>query len=391
MKRVAIVAAKRTALGAFQGQFASVPAPQLASFPIKACLEQAGLKGEQIDEAFMGNVLSAGVGQAPARQAVLAAGLPKSVITSTVNKVCGSGMKTMMMGADAINAGSADIVIAGGMESMSNAPYLLPKARTGYRMGNQQVVDGMVHDGLWDPYGNVHMGNGGELCAEKYGFTREDQDEFALESLKRASVAIETGAFNEEITPVTVESRKGSKTFSVDEQPGLARPDKIPALRPAFKKDGTVTAANASSINDGAAVVILASEEKVKELGLTPLAWITGQATYAHEPDYFTTAPVYAMQKLLKNIKLKASDIDLWEVNEAFAVVTMAATKELKLDPETVNVNGGATALGHPIGCSGTRVLVTLLYAMKQQDKKRGIASLCIGGGEGIALSIELP
>ncbi|MGK5092472.1 acetyl-CoA C-acyltransferase [Deltaproteobacteria bacterium TL4] len=390
MKKVAIVAAKRTPIGAFQGQFSSLTAPQLGSVAIKAAVVQSGLSGTAIQEAYMGNVLSAGVGQAPARQAVLGAGLPYAVQCTTVNKVCGSGMKAIMLAANAIRLGEADIIIAGGMESMSNAPYLLPGARNGMRMGHQSTIDSMIFDGLWDPYGDKHMGLCGELCAEKYQFTREAQDAFTLKSLERAKAAIENGAFQAEIAGVTVETKKGKTEFGVDEQPGLAKADKIPALRPAFKKDGTITAANASSINDGAAALILVSEEKVRELRLTPLAWITGQAAYAHEPEWFTTAPISAINALMKQTGKAVTDVDLWEINEAFAVVTMAAMTDLKLDHAKVDVHGGATALGHPIGCSGTRIVVTLLYALRKLGKRLGVASLCIGGGEATALSIEI-
>lgn len=388
MKRIAIIAAQRTPIGSFQGQFSPLSAPQLGSAAIKAALNQT--TPLTIDEAFIGNVLSAGIGQAPARQAVLGAGLPNSVPCTTVNKVCGSGMKAIMLGCDAIANGQADSVLAGGMESMTNAPYLLPTARAGMRMGNQTALDSMIHDGLWDPYGDKHMGQCGETCAEKYKFTREGQDGFAIESLQRARRAQEEGFFKEEIAPVTVKTRKSETTFDTDEQVGLSKIDKIPTLRPAFKKDGTITAANASSISDGAAAVILVPEDKLTD-AMQPLAFITGYTSHAQEPEWFTTAPVGAIQKLLMQLNLGTHDIDLWEINEAFAVVTMAAMHDLKLDHIHVNVHGGATALGHPIGCSGARLVVTLLAALRTHKKKRGIASLCIGGGEATALCLEAP
>lgn len=390
MKRVAIVASKRTPIGSFQGQFSSLSATELGAIAIEAALKQAGVAGDQVDEVLMGNVISAGLGQAPARQAALKAGIPAGIPCSTVNKVCGSGMKTMIMGYQAILSNSADIVVAGGMESMTNAPHLLPMGRSGIRIGSSEILDSMMHDGLVDAYTNKSMGEFAEATAEKMEFTREQQDTYALESVKFAKEAIENGTFANEIVPVTVKSRKGEQTFEHDEQPSRVKEDKIPTLRAAFKKDGTVTAATSSSISDGGAATVLASEEKVNELGLTPLAWITAHSAHAQEPEWFTTAPVYALKKLLDREGLAASDVDLWEVNEAFAVVTMAAIKELGLDRNNVNVNGGATALGHPLGCSGTRIVVTLLNALTTQGKKRGIASLCIGGGEATAIAIEV-
>eukprot|EP01012_Entosiphon_sulcatum_P055236 TRINITY_DN768_c0_g1_i1.p1 TRINITY_DN768_c0_g1~~TRINITY_DN768_c0_g1_i1.p1 ORF type:complete len:394 (+),score=72.31 TRINITY_DN768_c0_g1_i1:40-1221(+) len=392
MQRVAIVGAKRTPLGAFQGSLAALTAPQLGAAAIIASLQQAApLTAAHIEECQMGNVLGAGIGQAPARQAALGAGLPQSVPCTTVNKVCGSGMKTIMNVVDAIRAGSLDIAVAGGMESMSNAPYLLPGARGGYRMGHRQVVDSMIHDGLWDPYDNVSMGNCGDICAKEYSFTRQDQDAYATETLRRAKAATASGAFKAEIVDVKTKGRKGEVTISKDEQPEQLVPEKIPTLKPAFNKDGTITAANSSSINDGAAALVLASERKVKELGLTPLAWVTGHGQHAQEPKWFTTAPAHAVRKVLAQLKLEAKDIDLWEINEAFAVVTMAAIRDLKISHDAVNIHGGACALGHPIGASGARIVVSLIYALQQQKKQRGIATLCIGGGEATALAIELP
>jgi len=389
MSRVAIVAAKRTPMGAFMSSLQGVAAPSLASTAIKSAMEQSKLTGEQIDEAIMGNVVSAGIGQAPTRQAVLGAGLPTSVPCTTINKVCGSGMKTLMMGSDSIKAGANDIVLCGGMENMSRIPYLLPDARSGHRMGNKTSIDAMVHDGLWDPYDNVHMGNCGEICAEEYGFTREEQDLYAKQSLEYALAAQESGEINWEMAPVEIKSRKGVVTVDTDEGPKNARPDKMGALRPAFSKTGTITAANASSINDGASALIIASEEKVNQLGLTPLAWVHGYAQHAQPPKYFTTAPAPACQKVLDRAGLKASDVDLWEINEAFALVTMACMRDLDIPREKVNVFGGATAIGHPIGSSGSRIIVTLLNALRAREKKLGMATLCIGGGEATAILVE--
>lgn len=338
----------------------------------------------------MGNVLQAGQGQAPARQAALGAGLPNGAPCTTVHKVCGSGMKAAMLGHDMLKAGSANIVVAGGQESMSNAPYLLLKGRTGYRYGHDKVYDHMALDGLEDAYEGIAMGVLAERCAEKYAFTREEQDNYALESLRRARAATEDGSFKAEIAPVTIKGRKGDTVIDTDEAPTRAMPDKIPGLRPAFKKDGTITAANASSISDGAAAMVLMRESTAKEMGLKPLAKIVGHSQHAHEPEWFTTAPVGAMQKLLDKAGWKIEDVDLFEINEAFALVTMAAMKDLNLSHDKVNVYGGATALGHPIGASGARIVTTLLNALQQKGGKRGIASLCIGGGEGVAMAIEL-
>ncbi|WP_345864903.1 acetyl-CoA C-acyltransferase [Shewanella algae] len=387
---IVIVAAKRTAMGGFQGCLSTVPSPQLAAFSIKALMETTGVKGEQVDEVLMGCVLPAGLGQAPARQAVLGADLPQSVGATTVNKVCGSGMKTVMLAHDLIKAGSANIVIAGGMESMSQAPYLLDKARGGMRMGHGKVLDHMFLDGLEDAYTGGAMGTFAQKTADDFGLTREAMDAFALSSLEKANAAITSGAFKEEIVPVTVSSRRGDTLIDTDEQPGNARPDKIPALRPAFAKDGTITAANSSSISDGAASLMLMSREQAENLGLAVMATIKGHTTHSQEPAMFTTAPVGAMQKLLAQTGWSKDEVDLFEINEAFAMVTMLAISELGLDAAKVNVNGGACALGHPIGCSGARLLVTLIHALKARGLKRGMASLCIGGGEATAMAIEI-
>ncbi|WP_372871660.1 acetyl-CoA C-acyltransferase [Shewanella sp.] len=387
---IVIVAAKRTAMGGFQGSLSEVPSPKLAATAVKALLDDTGLDGAKVDELLMGCVLPAGLGQAPARQATLGAGLPLSVGATTVNKVCGSGMKTVMMAHDLIKAGSAKVVIAGGMESMSQAPYLLDKARGGMRMGHGKVMDHMFLDGLEDAYTGGAMGTFAQKTADDYGLTRESMDAFALSSLEKANAAINSGAFEAEIVPVTVSSRKGDVEVKVDEQPGNARPEKIPTLRPAFAKDGTITAANSSSISDGAAALMLMSRDQADALGLSVLATIKGHSTHAQEPAMFTTAPVGAMNKLLANVGWSKDDVDLFEINEAFAMVTMLAISELKLDAAKVNVNGGACALGHPIGCSGARVLVTLIHALKARGLKRGVASLCIGGGEATAMAIEV-
>ncbi|WP_345845227.1 acetyl-CoA C-acyltransferase [Shewanella algae] len=387
---IVIVAAKRTAMGGFQGCLSTVPSPQLAASSIKALMETTGVKGELVDEVLMGCVLPAGLGQAPARQAVLGAGLPQSVGATTVNKVCGSGMKTVMLAHDLIKAGSANVVIAGGMESMSQAPYLLDKARGGMRMGHGKVLDHMFLDGLEDAYTGGAMGTFAQKTADDFGLTREAMDAFALSSLEKANAAITSGAFKEEIVPVTVSSRRGDTLIDTDEQPGNARPDKIPALRPAFAKDGTITAANSSSISDGAASLMLMSREQAENLGLAVMATIKGHATHSQEPAMFTTAPVGAMQKLLAQTGWSKDEVDLFEINEAFAMVTMLAISELGLDAAKVNVNGGACALGHPIGCSGARLLVTLVHALKARGLKRGMASLCIGGGEATAMAIEI-
>jgi acetyl-CoA C-acetyltransferase len=390
MREVVIASAARTPVGSFQGALSSVAATKLGSIAIEAAIERAGIAKDEVDECIMGCVLPAGLGQAPARQAALGAGLSKSVGCLTINKVCGSGLKAVMLAFDAVRLGEAEIVVAGGMESMSRAPYALDKARDGYRMGDGKIVDLMIKDGLWDVYNDFHMGNAAELCGEKYGFTREIQDAFAIESYARALNAQKAGRLKEEIVPVSVPQRKGDPVVvSEDEGPGQARPDKIPTLRPAFKKDGTVTAANASSINDGGAAMVVMSAELAKEKGIEPLAKIVAHSTAAREPEWFTTAPVDAMNKLFAKTNLSAADIDVFEINEAFSVVTLAANKEFDLDPAKVNVNGGSVAIGHPIGASGARILTTLLYAMKQKDAKLGLATLCIGGGEAVAMIVE--
>ena len=388
---IVIVSAARTPMGGFMGDFASLAGPQLGAAAIRAAVERAGIQPEQVQEAIMGNVLQAGVGQAPARQAALGAGLPLSVNCTTVHKVCGSGMKATMFAHDMLLAGANEIMVAGGMESMSNAPYLLPKARGGLRLGHGQVLDHMFFDGLEDAYQKGRlMGTFAEECAEKYGFTREKQDDFAIASTTRAQKAINDGSFAWEIAPVTVAGRKGDVVIDRDEQPLKAQLDKIPTLKPAFRKDGTVTAANSSSISDGAAALVLMRRSTADKLGLKPLATIIGHATHAHEPGWFTTAPVGAMQKLFARTGWSADKVDFYEINEAFAVVTMAAMHDLKLPHEKVNVHGGACALGHPIGCSGARILVTLIGALKKYGGKRDVASLCIGGGEATAMAIEL-
>lgn len=387
-KTVVIVAAKRTPMGGFNGSLAPVSATDLGNVAIKAACESMDVS--QIDEVVMGCVLPAGLGQSPARQASLGAGLPLSAGVTTINKVCGSGLKAVMLAHDLIKAGSADTVVAGGMESMSNAPYMLPKARSGYRMGHGQVLDHMMLDGLENAYDGKAMGCFAQDTADSENITREEMDEFALSSLSKAHEAINSGTFGDEIAKVTISGRKGDIVVDTDEGPGSARPEKIPSLRPAFKKDGTVTAANSSSISDGAAALVVMSEEKAKEMGLTPLAKVVAHATHSIEPENFTVAPVGAMEKVLSKAGWTKEEVDLFEINEAFAMVTMLAIKKLGLDESKVNVKGGACALGHPIGASGARLLVTLLHALKQRNEKRGIASLCIGGGEGVALAVEM-
>jgi acetyl-CoA C-acetyltransferase len=387
---IVIVAAKRTAMGGFMGGLSSVSATDLGATAIKAAMAEAGISGDQISEVIMGNVLPAGLGQAPARQATIKAGLPLSAGATTINKVCGSGLKTVMLAHDLIKAGSADVVVAGGMESMSNAPYLLPKARAGFRMGHGEVKDHMMLDGLENAYDGKAMGCFAQDTANEYSIGREAMDQFAVTSLTRAQDAIETGAFAEEIAPVVYASRKGEVTFAIDEQPGNAKIDKIPGLRPAFAKDGTITAANSSSISDGAAALIVMRESEAKAKGITPLAKIVAHATHSIEPALFTVAPVGAMQQVLAKAGWQKEQVDLWEINEAFAMVTMLAIQELGLDHAKVNVNGGACALGHPIGASGARILVTLIHALKKRGQKTGVASLCIGGGEAVALAIEV-
>lgn len=388
---IVIVGAKRTPNGNFNGCFKDVAATQLGASALTATLEQAGIKPEAVHEVIMGCVLPAGLGQAPARQASIAAGIPNSTGCTTINKMCGSGMKAIMQAHDAILAGSCDLLLAGGMENMSRAPYLLPKARFGYRLGHGEIVDHMMLDGLEDAYDKGRaMGYFAEQCASKYNFTREQQDAFALESLKRAKQAAEQGHFKNEITPVVVKTRRGENIIDIDEGPQTVDPDKIPKLRPVFIPEGTITAANASSISDGAAALALMRKSQAIKEGLKPLATIIAHQQHAHEPAWFTTAPIGAIQGLLKKIAWSIDDVDLFEINEAFAVVAMAAMEELKISHDKLNVNGGACALGHPIGASGARILVTLLYALQQRNLKRGIAGLCIGGGEATAVAIEI-
>lgn len=390
-KEVVIVSFARTPVGSFQGVLSKVPTPKLGAAAIKEAVNRAGISPDSVDEVIMGNVLTAAIGQAPARQASIFAGLPTSVECMTINKVCGSGLKAVMLAEQAIKCGDAQIIVAGGMENMSLVPYYLPDAREGMRMGNKSAVDGMVNDGLWDPYNNIHMGSCAEQLAKEDHYTREEQDAFAVESYRRALSAIGTGKFKAEIVPVEVPQRKGDPVIvDTDEEPGRGRPDKIASLRPAFDREGTITAANASSINDGAAALVVMSAEKAKELGLKPIAKIMGQASAAHEPMYFTTAPGKAMSKVLKKCGLTIDDIDLFEINEAFSNVTLAAMREHKIPHEKVNIHGGAVSIGHPIGASGARILVTLLSALQQTDAKRGLATLCIGGGEAAALVVEL-
>jgi acetyl-CoA C-acetyltransferase len=390
MTHVYIASAARTPIGAFQGALASLTAPQLGAIAIKGALSRAGLAAELVSEVFMGNVLSAGVGQAPARQAMIHAGIPNTVPSTTVGKVCGSGLQAIILGARAILTGDADIVVAGGMESMSNVPYYLDKARTGFRMGNFTGIDGMIHDGLWDPYNNMHMGNCGDKCAAEYKFSREAQDEFAKDSYRKALSAQKEGLFDAEIEAVSVAQKKGEPVIvRHDEGPAKSDPNKISGLKPAFSKDGTVTAANASPINDGASALVLVSEAALKKHNITPLAKIAGHSAVAQDPVWFTTAPAKAIEKVTNKLGITTNDIDLYEINEAFAVVAMACAKLANVELSRVNVRGGAVALGHPIGASGARIVTTLLHAMKDQNKKRGCASICIGGGEALALVVE--
>jgi acetyl-CoA C-acetyltransferase len=384
---IVITAARRTAIGAFQGQFAPVSATDLGAAAIRAALTDSAVSGDDVSEVLMGCVLPAGLGQAPARQAAIAAGLPASVGCTTVNKVCGSGMKTMMLGHDALRAGSADIVIAGGMESMTNAPYLVPRS---LRMGHQQLDDHMFLDGLQSPFDGKMMGHFGEMCAEKYGLSRDDQDAFARASVERALEAIAGGAFDAEIAPVTVRTRKGESEVATDEEPGRIDVSKIPSLRPAFAKDGTITAASSSKISDGAAAAVLMSEDTAEARGVQPLARIVAHATHSQEPEWFTIAPIGAMKKVLDRAGWNAGDVDLFEVNEAFAAVSMAAMRELDLPHDKLNVHGGACALGHPIGCSGARIVVTLIHALRARGARRGVAGVCLGGGEATAVAVEL-
>jgi len=390
MRNVYIVDGVRTAMGSFQGALSTVPAARLGATAIRGALERTGISGDQLDEILMGNVLLGGQGQAPGRQASIYAGVPDSVPCVTLAKVCGSGLRTVMMAAASIKAGDAGLIMAGGMENMTITPYALPKARGGFRMGNGEIVDLMVNDGLWDIYNNFHMGMAAEMCATEMGITREEQDRFAIASYEKALAAIEKGEFKREIVPVEVPGRRGSVTVvDQDEEPFRSKLEKIPTLRPAFKKDGTVTAANASSINDGAAAVVVASEEKVKALGLTPKFRIVGYAGHAQAPEWFTTAPAYSIKKVWEKTGLSDADIDVYEINEAFSVVSLAVNRLCELDPARINVRGGAVALGHPIGASGARILVTLMHNMEDTGAKRGLASLCIGGGEAVAMIIE--
>jgi acetyl-CoA C-acetyltransferase len=387
---IVILAARRTPVGAFQGSLAAVTAPQLGAAAIAAAVGDCGVPADSVDEVVMGCVLAAGLGQAPARQAALGAGLPPGTPATTVNKMCGSGMRAVMLASDQILAGAAEVMVAGGLESMSNAPYLLPKARAGYRMGHQEVLDHMFFDGLQSPWDGQLMGVFAEATAARYDFSRQAQDEFAAESLRRAQAAIHDGSFAGEVTPVTVKSRKGDLRVDTDETPSTLDVAKIPGLKPAFKKDGTVTAASSAGISDGAAALVLARASFAAAHGITPLARILGYSSFAREPEWFTLAPVGAVRKLLERLNLTPAEIDLYEVNEAFAVVTLAAIRDLGLNPARVNVNGGACALGHPIGATGARILTTLLHALRRRGQRRGIASLCIGGGEATAMAVEL-
>lgn len=385
-----ILSAVRTPIGAFLGSLSAMSAPQLGAVVIKEAVNRAGIKPEDVSEVIMGNVLTGGVGQAPARQAAIYAGLPKGVPCMTINKVCGSGLKSVMLGDQAIRCGDAQIVVAGGQESMTNAPYFLPRARGGYRMGNGELVDMMIHDGLWDVYNQIHMGNAGELCSSECNIPREEQDDYAIMSYKRALEAQEKGWFKDEIVSVEIRDRKGTITVDTDEEPGKINFDKVKTLRAVFKKDGTVTAANASSIDDGASAVVIASESKAGEMGMKPLAKIIAHESHAQDPDWFTTAPAQAIIKTCKKAGISIDDIDLFEINEAFSVVPIVAARELKIPYDKINIHGGAVSLGHPIGASGARVLTTLIHALKLQNKKYGLATLCIGGGEASALIIEM-
>jgi acetyl-CoA C-acetyltransferase len=389
IKEVYLTGGVRTAIGAFQGAFAEMPAPALGSAAAKAAMERAGVAPGEVDEVIFGNVISAGLGQNVARQVALGAGLGPGVGATSVNKVCGSGLKAVMLAAQAIQCGDASVVVAGGTENMSRAPYLLEKARSGYRMGNGELVDAMIRDGLWDVYNNVHMGACGDRCAAKYEFSRREQDDFAVASYQRALAATKSGAFAREITPVQAPAGKAMVIVVEDEQPRRFNEDKLRQLRPAFGKEGTITAGNASSINDGAAAIVALSAEKARALGVKPQARILGCATAAREPEWFTIAPIDALTRLMDKLSLKASDVDLFEINEAFAVVTLAAMRELQIPHDKVNVFGGAVALGHPIGASGARTLVTLLNALRTRNARLGITTLCLGGGEAVAVAVE--
>jgi acetyl-CoA C-acetyltransferase len=389
MEKAVILSAVRTPVGSFQGQFKDMPAPKLGAVAIKEAVKRSGVSVNEIDECIMGEVLTAGVGQAPARQSAIYAGLNSSTACMTINKVCGSGLKAVMLAADAISLGNIKYAVAGGQENMTLAPHLLENSRVGYRMGPAAIVDSMVKDGLWDPYNNFHMGNAAELCVKEYKMTREEQDQFAINSYNKAQAAQAKGVFKNEIAGVEITDRKGTVLIDKDEEPGKAMFDKMPGLRPAFDKEGTITAANASKINDGAAALVLTSESEAERRGFKPLAKIVAHATFAQDPKWFTTAPVGAIKSALKKANLKVSEIDLWEINEAFANVTMAAQKELEIPAEKVNVFGGAVAIGHPIGASGARILTTLVHALHTQGQRYGLATLCIGGGEAVALIIE--
>jgi acetyl-CoA C-acetyltransferase len=390
MKEVVIVSAARTAVGAFNGSLSSFTAPQIGAFAIKEAVKRAGIKPEEIDEVLMGNVLQGGIGQAPARQASIAAGIPNTVSATTINKVCGSGLKSVMLGEQAIKAGDAEIIVAGGMESMTNAPYILKKARNGYRMGNGEIFDLMIHDGLWDPYGNKHMGMLGELCAAEHKVSREMQDEFAKGSYEKAIDAIKSGYFKDAIVPIEMKDRKGNVTlFDTDEDPGKVNFEKAFSLKPVFTKEGTITAFNASNINDGAGAVVMMSKEQAAKSGAKPMARIVAQTTHSHAPEWFTTAPGYVIEKVCKKAGLTKDDIDLFEINEAFAVVSCAVNQIAGIDPAKVNVTGGAIAIGHPIGASGARLLITLMYNLHRLNKRYGLVTLCNGGGEATAIIIE--
>ena len=390
MEDVVILSGVRTPIGSFQGVLAPMTAPQLGSIAIQAALDKAGVAAKDVDEVYMGNVLSAGLGQAPARQASKGAGIPDSVPCTAVNKVCGSGMKTVMFAAQAIKLGEADVVVAGGMESMTNAPYILDKARDGYRMGNGVVIDSMIHDGLWDPYNNCHMGTCGDKTAAEFDFSREQLDEFAAQSYHRALDAQKAGRFNDEIVPVEIPQRKGDPIkVDTDEEPGRGKPEKLPDLRAAFAKDGVTTAGNASSINDGGAAIVLSSASHASSAGLKPLGKVVAYAGHAQEPEWFTTAPAFAIEKLLKKAGLKVGDIDLFEVNEAFSVVAMVVAKKVGIPNDKLNVNGGAVSIGHPIGMTGTRLVLTALHELRRRGGKYAIATPCIGGGEATAVLIE--
>ncbi|HEX8617272.1 MAG TPA: acetyl-CoA C-acyltransferase [Thermoanaerobaculia bacterium] len=390
MKEIVILGGARTPIGSFMGTLSSLPAPRLGAIAIKCALENSGIQADQVEQVLMGNVLQAGVGQAPARQAGIYAGVPVSAGAVTINKVCGSGMKAVMYAANDIRCGDYEVAVAGGMESMSNAPYALPQARSGYRMGNGKMIDLMIHDGLWDPYGDKHMGNCAESCVQKYTFSREAQDDYSHESYRRAQDAIKSGKFRKEIAVVEIEGKKGKSVVVDDEEPFTAPLDKMRTLKPAFMKDGgTVTAANASKINDGAAAMIVTSADYADKHGLKPIARIIAQVTAAHEPEWFTTAPGKAIDLVLNRAKLTAEDIDLFEINEAFAAVALAAMKDINIPHEKLNVHGGAVALGHPIGASGARIIITLIHALQDRGLKRGLAAICIGGGEAGAIIVE--